>query len=137
MASYATPDEARALSFNDDFVELDNDELAAILERASHQVDIYLGWPPPADDFLRIDTDSITPYQAARLRDATISQAAWLLVLDQDQDSLGMDGVVSVGGVTFATVPQSFTGPAVPYLLADAGLFRKDGSAAPTPDPTE
>ena len=134
MAAYATAEEAQALSLNDDLLDLSDEEMEPLLERASHQVDTYLGWPPPADDFLRIDVDAITAYQAARLRDATISQAAWLLSLDQDADTLGQDGVLAVGGITFAASPFSFIGPAVPYLLSDSGLFRKAGSAAPTPE---
>jgi hypothetical protein len=130
MPSYATFADWVGLATDNPEVSADaQDRVERVLERASRDLDAHLGWPAPATDTLRIDTGTLTPYQVAALKRATCEQATYRLQRGEAEMAVDQDGLASVAGISFSSMPPPRLGPAVGEALADAGLLRRSGLA--------
>jgi hypothetical protein len=139
MASYATAAEARELTAGNyelsDETRVTEDKWNLALERASRDVDAYIGWPFPKEDRLRINVaDELSDGQAAALKRAVIEQASYRLQLGESErvvDSL-RHGLRGEG--TQIVPPAPRYAPQMREALADAGLYKRSGTAPPADD---
>jgi hypothetical protein len=102
-----------------------------VLERASHDIDYLLGFPPPVTDSLRIDLTELDGFQRAALARATALQACYRLQRGEAEFIVDQDGIAGVEGISFASQPPPRIGPAAREAIADAGLFRRSALVPP------
>jgi hypothetical protein len=137
MSAYATAAEAKALTAGN--VELTDritdDEWTAALERASRDVDSFCGWPFPKEDRLRINVvDELSDGQAAALRRAVIEQASYRLQLGEPERVVDSLRHGLRGEATQIVPPAPRYAPQMREALADAGLYKRSGTAPPAED---
>ena len=108
---------------------LSDEVIERALERASRDLDGYLGWPPPVTDALRLNPLLLTEYEAGCLARATAEQAAYVLQRGAEDVSVDQDGIAATGGISFASTPPPRIGPAARDALAGAGLYARSGCA--------
>jgi hypothetical protein len=144
--SYATADQLRAVAvtMSDDLTsDYINEQLDAILERASQDLDGWLCWPIPDPDSAvvppcRIDLSTLSAWEVWVLQTACVQQALYRLGRDEVDLLEGPPDLLSAGGVSFAAQAPPLVGPMA--LLALAGAtnlqrYRTGCAAPPVPEP--
>jgi len=112
------------------------DDVDALCERASRDLDAWLCWPPPLlTAGLRIDVTLLTAFQVDCLVRATVAQSAYRLVVDEEAMIEGAPKVTGVtGGLTFSPTAPDLISRAALTLLAGASLLNyRTGTASPPP----
>jgi hypothetical protein len=134
--TYATATQFKTYTIdNPSCAGLTDDEIERVLRRAELDLDSFLDWPAPITATLRVPLNSLTAYQGAALSRATCAQAEYRLMRGEEEVSQDVDGISSVGAVSFSLTPPPRIGPKVAEELAGAGLFLRTGVADPTPEP--
>ena len=146
--SYATVSDFRAWTahLSDVLDDLDDDAVQGLLDRAAADLDGFLHWPPPLPDPLdeqplpgpgRIRAE-LTPWETWCLRRANVAQAAYRLIVVEEDLAEGTPRVTAVpGGVTFAATAPDRLGPEALVAIAGVGVLwtYKSGTVAPEPEP--
>ncbi len=143
--AYATVAELRAWTAGLD-LDLPEDDVgaAALLARASADIDQYFHWPPPEDPEdpdaplaeTRLDPANLTKWEAWSLAKATVEQAAYRLIVGEADLIEGRPRTLALGeGVQFARdAPDLLCAPALVSLAGIPSLWRSASGCAPAPD---
>jgi len=138
MANYALVSDL--LDFLEDFPEIAPPAAPAaerLLRRAERDLEAHvLRWPAPVAAGPRVDVGSLTGYEVAALRAATVAQAAFRLVRTESELLEGPDGIAGVGNVSFSLTTPPAISPEALVALSGVGshLIRRSGTLqAPAP----
>jgi hypothetical protein len=135
--AYATAAAFKAYVIDFDPMDLSDDAIGRLLERASRDLDAYvLRWPAPFEDGPRVDLLSLTPYEAGALARATCSQAYSRWVRDETDLASNDDRVLTAGSITFAAEGPPIISPEALAELAGVGTHLVRRSPA-LPRPAE
>jgi hypothetical protein len=139
MPSYATAAEARELVAGNyelsDETRVDDERWTLALERASRDVEAYIGWAFPKEDRLRINVaDELSDGQAAALKRAVIEQASYRLQLGEPERVVDSLRTGLRGEGTQIVPPAPRFAPQMKEAIADAGLYKRSGTAPPVED---
>jgi hypothetical protein len=138
--SYATPDQFAALTAHMYSLDLP-DDIGALLQRASADLDSYLSWPMPDLDTVppapldRINVGVLTLWQRDCLVRACCAQAAYRRVVGEDDFVEGKPRLTNFGGLQLATTAPDPIGPSALVCLAGAGLLLNRTGCAPPDEP--
>ena len=131
MTAYCTADEFAAFTAH---LSLDVPaDVGALLDRAAHDVDAFLGLAVAPGGGDRIDVGALSVGQRGALIEATAEQAAFRLILGEEDAVEGAPRILGAGGLAFAPSAPDMLGPQPRRILAGAGLLRHTGTVtAPT-----
>ena len=102
---------------------------SSVIERASRDVEAFLGWPARTEGGPRIRTSDLTVGQLGALTEAVAEQVAFRLVLGEEEITEGRPRVLGLpGGPTFASDAPDLIAPMARRVLAGSGLLRHAGT---------
>jgi hypothetical protein len=144
VTGYASAGQLRAMAItmDDDLAqEFTDEQLDALLERASADVDAWLCWPVPGDDDpavppCRIDVATLTKWESWVLSTSTVWQGLYRIARNEIDLLEGPPDLVSAGGLSFASQAAPLIGGMTELALSGCPTLHRYRHGLGVEEPT-